>query len=120
MGDVAGRALSLEGARVVSLRSVCGCCTSFDRVQDGRVPVGVVGWESFEFRSSFSLKTRGEPWNLIWKKKTGIQSSKKPFSADACSCCMAEGLAVPRAEVSAGVTSAAVCRVPASVNVQPR
>ena len=116
MGDVAGRALSLEGARVVSLRSVCDCCTPFDRVQVGRVPVEVVGWESFEKRSSFSLTNRGGALDFVWKKNTGIQSSKKPFSANARSCC----LAVPRAEVRAGVTSAAFCHVPASVNVELR
>ena len=99
-----------------SLMSVCGRCGSLDRVQVERVPVRVVGWETFKKKTSFSLKTRGEPWNLIRKTNTGIQSSKKPFSADACGCAMA----VPRAAVSAGVTSAVVCRVPESVDVQPR
>ena len=99
-----------------SLMSVCGRCGSFDRVQVERVPVRVVGWETFKKKTSFSLKTRGEPWNLIRKTNTGIQSSKKSFSADACGCAMA----VPRAAVSAGVTSAVVCRVPESVDVQPR
>ena len=99
-----------------SLMSVCGRCGSFDRVQVERVPVKVVGWENFKKRTLFSLRNRGEPWNLIRKKNTGIHSSKKSFSADARSCRMA----VPRAAVSARVTSAVVCRVPESVNVQPR
>ena len=99
-----------------SLRSFCGRCGLLDRVQVGRAPVRIVGFENFEQKTLVSLTNRGEPWTLIRKKNTGIQSPKKPFSADACGCC----LAVPRAAVSAGVTSAVVCRVPESVDVQPR
>ena len=99
-----------------SLDFVRGRCGSFDRVQVRRVPVEIVCWEKFEKKTRFSFSFRGEPWNLIRKRNTGIRSSKKSFSADACGCAMA----VPRAAVSAGVTSAVVCRVPESVDVQPR
>ena len=61
-----------------SLMSVCGRCGSFDRVQVGRVPVEIVGWENFKMKTSFSLKTRGEPWNLIRKTNTGIQEYREP------------------------------------------
>ena len=48
--------------------------------------------------------------------RPSLEGLPYPFSADACSCARA----VPRAVLSAGVTSAAACRVPESVNVQPR
>ena len=100
-----------------SLKSGCGRCKSFDRVRVGRVPVEVVGWEDFERKTSFSLKNRGEPLQFcVSKMNTEIRSSKKSFSNAGCSCARA----VPRAVLSAGVTSAAVRRVPESVNVQPR
>jgi hypothetical protein len=100
---------------VGSLKSGCGRKESLVRVQVGRVPVRIVGWESFENRTPFSFRNRGEPLFFFSKMNTEIRSSKKPFSNAGCSCARA----VPRAVVSAGVTSAAICRVPASVNVHP-